>query len=145
MSNINFKERVQAMSAKEIIMAMVNGLKNPATDVVDMGTFGEVNDYICYGCAATNTICNIAGVTNLKPIFDCHTYMSFGSRNVTFLYIFESAINYLRQGDIGGYNNYAHDLSISIITWDGDKLPYLDNESYLENLDAYIALAEAQI
>lgn len=145
MSNINFKEKVQAMTAKEIIMAMVNGLQNPATDVVAMGTYGEVNDYICYGCAATNTICNIAGVTNLKPIFDCHTYMSFGSRNVTFLYIFERAINYLRCGDIGGYNAYARVTGIAIIKWDGDKLPCLDNESYLENLDAYIVLAEAQI
>ena len=40
---MTFKQKVQSMTAKEIIMAMVEGLKNPVVKV-DTGTFGEERD-----------------------------------------------------------------------------------------------------
>jgi hypothetical protein len=40
----SFDEKVRSMSAKEIIMAMVNGLKNPAVKV-DMGSFGRFSEF----------------------------------------------------------------------------------------------------
>ena len=58
----NFKEKVQAMSAKEIIMAMVEGLRNPVTKI-HMGTYGKVEGDVCYGCAATNAICKIGKIS----------------------------------------------------------------------------------
>lgn len=69
---MNFKQKVQSMTAKEIIMAMVESLIPPPLIKVDMGTFGTTEitkpatkflgwtlrkaESICFGCAATNTI-----------------------------------------------------------------------------------------
>lgn len=56
---MNFKETVQKMTIKEIILAMVNGLKKEHVKV-DFNYFGYVApNGICYGCAATNAICEI--------------------------------------------------------------------------------------
>jgi hypothetical protein len=135
---MNFKEKVQGMTANEIVAVMIEGLRNPITNI-DMDTYGKVdNNNICYGCAATNTICKIANVSISKfiEIFNKETRFSFGEENVIFLSHFESAINQLRQGDIRKYNYYAKMMGIAEMK-EIKRLPYLSDDYTEEQLNIY--------
>lgn len=136
---MTFTEKVRSMTAKEIIMAMVEGLKNPYTKI-DMETYGERRGSICYGCAATNTICYIdGGIDNLLPDAGHRVYFD------SIISQFETAINKLRQGNISGYNVWIEKAFIAEIkTIDGIELPYLGSDYTLAELEPYIALANAQ-
>jgi hypothetical protein len=149
-----FDEKVKSMSAKEIIMAMVDGLRNPSTKV-DMGTFGRADvikflgitlKATCYGCAATNTICNISGKkfapNNIKGSKDKAIFID-GSRD--FVAHFEESIDCLRRGEIQWYNYLAKSEGFAQIkAKPGLNLPQLNSKDYLENLDHYVELANYQ-
>jgi hypothetical protein len=151
-----FEEKVKSMSASDIIMAMVESLTHPPIINIDMSSFGRVatkttkylfgliklHKRVCYGCAATNTICRISGIT-----FTPNT-ISKRARTINsderFLDIFESAINALRKGDISGYNYYAEIGKFAKIdTFTG--LPYLGNVYTNQHLESYKKLAELQL
>ena len=141
----SFKEKVQSMTAKEIIMAMVEGLQSPAVKV-DMDTFGSVKGGICFGCAATNTVCKISG-----KVFDGYNIWDVIDRGILinsdpdFLDLFESAIDALRQGGTTAiYNSYAKDAGFATIEYNSDRLPFLTKTYTPANLQAYIILANAQ-
>ena len=142
---MSFKEKVQAMTAKEIIMAMVEGLQNPVI-AVNMDTFGMIENNICYGCAATNTVCKISG-----KVFDAESIDWRGARaelvqsRIDFLRHFEAAIDSLRKGYIWAYNGRAEEIGVAQINFNYETdLPYLDNNYTPEDLQAYINLANAQ-
>jgi len=143
------KRVIQKMTAKEIIMAMVEGLRNPTTEI-NMNTYGTSVKGICYGCAATNTICSIANIKHneLLKVFESNRTQSmniaFKGENFRFINSFESAIDDLRQGDIDGYNDYAKYLEIATITDIEEKLPVLRNDYTEKKLEVYVRLAEAQ-
>lgn len=153
-----FKEKVLTMTAKEIIMAMVESLKNPVTRI-DMGTYGalykpynfKTDTYskksYCYGCAATNTICHIADIKlTAKNIVSCSLRAKALKVDEEFLDWFESAIDALRRSDIDDYNGYAEKISIAQITEPfGFYLPELDDNYTTEELDHYIELANLQL
>lgn len=144
---IDIADKVRAMSAKEIIMAMVEGLRNPYTKI-DMTTFGEKIDGICFGCAATNTLCQINGGLIKLPEMGVRSErvsVRFNnSKEPDFISAFEDAINYLRQGQLRGYNNIAADLGVAKIKGAFSKIPYLDNNYTEEELQAYVELANLQ-
>ncbi len=127
---MNFKEKVQSMTAKEIILAMVEGLRNP-TVKVDMNEFGGVNDKgICYGCAATNIICKITGKKFTKNNIENRERRSdFINTDFDFLEAFENAIDFLRMGDLDNYNKKAEEGKFAEITSGED----LKNFIYLTN------------
>lgn len=138
------------MSAREIIMAMVNGLKEPAVKV-NMMTFGAAeydqhDKLVCYGCAATNAICNITKVTfTPKTIGDIKWRSAILHADVHFLERFESAIDYLRCGSIGDYNEIAaYNGFAEIKNWPIEDLPILHTGTYAVDLPAYEALANMQ-
>jgi hypothetical protein len=141
-----FEEVVRAMSAKDIILAMVESLREPCV-IVNMGTYGEVSmDGKCYGCAATNTICRISGIKFTKDNVE-----RLGDRAIAvnssrkFLDDFESAIDDLRKGDIARYNGIADTIDIAKIRYHGDiSLPYIKTNFTDEELDQYIKLANEQ-
>lgn len=154
MSNTSksFEEIVRAMSAKEIIMAMVNGLKNPSTKI-NMDTFGYSKHNwfthgfglkpICHGCAATNAICQIAGVKfTPDDIAETWTRSSAINSSITFLNLFESAIDELRKGNIFQYNllasrgKFAKIKNVTEIS-----LPRLENNFSKKQLKVYEELA----
>lgn len=149
-----FDEKVKSMSAKEIIMAMVEGLRNPSTKV-DMGTFGRAKivsllgitlKATCYGCAATNTICNISGKkftpNNIKGSKDKANFID-GSKE--FVAHFEESIDRLRRGKTQWYNYLAKSEGFAQIkVKPGLNLPQLNSKDYLENLDPYVELADYQ-
>ena len=155
---MTFEETVRAMTIDQLIMAMVIGLRHPKVRL-DMGTFGKVikKEYffglytqkVCYGCAATNTICQIADVTftpeNIK-------YLTTKSEAVnatpTFLSYFEQSIEELRRGNLDLYNFYAQSIGIALIPgavvkkYSGiNSLPHLNTEYTNDELQEYAALA----
>ena len=142
---ISFEAKVRAMSAKEIIMAMVDGLKNPTTDEVQMYTFGfqrETGE--CIGCAATNAICRIAGKKFEYDGRGMRIPFSI-SENISFLLDFEQAIDSLRLGNVWQYDMLARQMGIAVIVIDPHvELPILTTENYLRKLQPYIDLANSQ-
>lgn len=128
------EEKLKALSAKEIIMAMVNGLRNRHTEI-DMSSFGKIVGQVFFGCAATNCIIEI---TKLKP----EEEIRISCENYSELFVkFESAIDYLRKGGICGFNSiwdYAQIVDPYIY------LPTLENYYTEEQLQKYVELAEYQ-
>lgn len=144
---MNIKEKIQSMSAKEIIMAMVDGLKNPITEI-DMSTYGNVIYGVCYGCAATNTICNLMNITKEDFIKanPKHTskYLFLNEDDKKFVGYFESAIDCLRTGYIQDYNTYAKIRNFATIIGEEDCVPMLSNDYTDDDLQKYIDLANKQ-
>lgn len=148
-TNKTFRQQVLSMTAGEIIMSMVKGLEKPKT-LIDMGTYGttRIKDQkiVCYGCAATNTVCEISGV-NFTP--DNIDYTGDRARAIKssydFLKLFELAINELRKGNIDGYNEYAAKGKFRRIQNPFYlQLPRLNNVYTQEQLNVYTKLAKTQ-
>ena len=138
---MNFEEKVKALSAKEIIMAMVIGLQKEYIKV-NMNYFSGVIDGVCFGCAATNALCHISGVVfNKDTIRSRPETVNCG---YSFLMGFEYAINDLRKGNIKDYNQYAQGHGFAGIIPNGEDLPCLHTDDYKDNLHHYISLAESQ-
>lgn len=136
---MTFTEKVRAMTAKQIIMAMVEGLRKRHT-VIDMGDFGYIKDGVCYGCAATNCIIEIdGGKEGLFP-------KGFGRRNCNYaiVSVFEKSIDALRKGYINTYNTYAREGSFAEIVDTVTYLPHLYDDYTEEDLQAYVNLANSQ-
>ena len=149
---LTFEEKVRKMSAKAIILAMVKSLTIPPLIAIDMGTFGSVKrrggKKICYGCAATNTICQISGkVFDSENIQWSSRRANFVNANEWFLIDFEEAIDNLRIGDITRYNDRAKDLYIAKIKYLKKwkiELPCIYNGYTNKDLIPYKQLAKLQ-
>lgn len=140
-----FENKVKSMTAHDIIMAMVDGLRQPRTKI-DMSTFGEIEEGICYGCAATNAILHIMEVKEEEEIKDhIRTFPDY-RLCPPFVTHFESAMDYLRRGRVDGYNYFTAKLGIAPITpMPGHELPYLGDDYTEEQLQQYVKLAEYQL
>lgn len=138
------EEKIKSMSAHDIIMAMVEGLRNPKTKI-DMSTFGEIRGEVCYGCAVTNAIMHIidANENEVKShVIRRSAYAFSGS----FLSEFESAIDYLRMGYAHYYNSCAMQAGFAQITpMPGQKLPELGDYYTKDQLQEYEKLAKYQL
>lgn len=150
---MTFEEKVRAMTGAEIILAMVKGLKNPKVKVdmysygcyrVEKFFFGLFSRKVCFGCAATNTICQISGKTFSSA--DIEDYLCKAEKvnsGTHFLGLFESAIDSLRTGDIKGYNEHARKIGISLIVLTVE-LSFLGDNHTLEELKLFEYLANSQ-
>lgn len=125
-----FSDKVRSMSAKEIILTMVESLRNPACEV-SMATFGSVAGGLCFGCAATNTIAKLMGQEVLTPEFllGGHGYVRWPLINDRqergFIHSFELAIDALRVGEIECYNDCASDLGMAEIPVEQEDVLHL--------------------
>lgn len=143
-----FKEYIQSLSPRGIVMLMIESLENPVTKI-DMGTFGTVlkvnNRRVCYGCAATNVALRaleLAGVGKASKL-----KFEIGNDSIElgvnagvdqgFLNRFEWAINDLRQGNIRGYNWLARRNGFTTLKPWGTSLPALRDETYKQHLKFY--------
>ena len=136
----NLVDNIQSMTAKEIILSMVDALRNPVTEI-HMTTFGVKINGICFGCASTNTICKLA---NIDP-FD-NLYMEMFRRynlnndiplEATF-WRFEQSIDFLRTGNIEGYNDQAERGGFATIKkYPEERLPWLHNDYTKRELQLY--------
>ena len=156
---MKFEQIVRNMSAKEIIMAMVESLKHPPIVNIDMETYGKtetIKKYyffgllsktkkVCYGCAATNTICQISNVkfTSIN-INNFNERADFINCDLDFLKSFEISINFLRKGFVISYNRYASLIDIALIKENSVNLPFLGDFYTDEDLKPYIELANKQ-
>lgn len=137
-----FEEKLKSMTAKDVVLAMVEGLEKEWVQV-DMSTYGESTGSVCFGCAATNTICQINGAAfNADHIDDVQDRADFVHGNIEVVNWFEAAINSLREGDIEGYNFWVkgaklYNLEIPYYDNSSVDLPYLRTGDYRENLQAY--------
>lgn len=144
------EDKVRSMTARQIIMAMVEGLRDPVTRI-SMTTYGKSIGERCYGCAATNAICKIQGIQDTDPL-KFGNNQDRGTREIifnsdhAFLYFFENAINDLRRGDIIQYNFTAEHLGIARIFRSEivDYLPTLSDSYTEKHLEQYVKLADSQ-
>lgn len=142
---LSLTEKIKSMTAKEHIMNMVEGLRNPMT-VINMDTFGEKNEAgVCFGCAATNSICRLIGNTDdLFPEWKTGEW-KYKENIAPILSGYEDCIDYLRRGDVDEYNATASYIGIATIEEvEGIYLPELTNDYTEEELLPYVALADAQ-
>src|SRR5690606_4387729 len=126
----------KSMSAHDIIMAMVEGLRQPRTEI-DMMTFGEIKEGICFGCAATNAILHImnANEEEVKDhVLECEERLNHTS---SFVDRFEMGIHCLRCGSVGGYNRYAEGAFAPITPMPDSRLPLLDDDYTEVQLQEY--------
>lgn len=148
---MNFIEKVQSMTAKEIIETMIDAVENPVTKL-DMDTYGCVRGGVCYGCAATNTILKLQGIEKVNwqdgnpfvgRIEDKYNIKSI--EEVNFINDFELAIDYIRDGNLNLYNGLAKELGIAQIKFErGEYYPSLQTDYTQDELNTYRKLAEAQ-
>lgn len=166
---MNFQEKVRSMTAAEIIRAMVESLIPPPAIRIDMGTYGEARnvnitkgfsilglqiikpkkEVVCFGCAATNTVCKISGSVFTKEVIgEPELRAKFIETDRSFLSVFESAINQLRLGNIRAYNKDAKTGEFAQIDIDKHwreigRLRELYNDYTSNDLVAYAQLANA--
>lgn len=156
---MNFKEKVQSMTASQIILLMVESLRNPVIPV-NMDTYGrfynnEVEGKVCQGCAATNMNLSIIGMTgeDLWLKFNKIGYLDASpfrgdqyvdlEGDINFIPTFEMAINNLRIGNIEAYNIYAEELQLAPIK-QTRPVARLDNAYTYTGLETYELLAKEQ-
>lgn len=140
----SFKETVQAMTGKEIVMAMVNGLRKKHVKI-NMMSYGHKDDGVCYGCAATNAICEILGrVPEMGEWARGEDYSvirkrSIDATDVHFVALFESSIDDLRSACFDMYNNGASALGLPKLPEPAFELPlpYLSNDYTEEDLQKW--------
>ena len=154
--------KIRSLTPKQVIMAMVDGLKNPKTKI-SMSTFGYQENGVCYGCAATNALCQLFGIQNpvgWLPSLNDDKVQEPCSRTPGFrisasklneitedIMDFENAVDYLRRGDLDAANFALAVLDIAPIRYNNEleaALPRLTDSYTLEDLEPYIRLAEFQ-
>ncbi len=111
----------------EFLQAMVDGLRaaaeTPKQDIC-MKTFGHVDqEGVCYGCAATWALQNLAGKTltaeQVELLGSTHElptkdfYGVSGRR----IYDFETAIDWARKGEIGELADFCHIARKTLAPW----------------------------
>lgn len=144
MNYTEFENKVKSMSAHDIIMAMVDGLRKPRTKI-DMSTFGAIEEGVCYGCAATNAILHIMEASKEEVKDHIRTFPDY-RLCPPFVTHFESAMDYLRRGRVDDYNYFTAKLGIAPITpFPGQKLPRLGNNYTEAQLKEYEKLARYQL
>jgi hypothetical protein len=139
----SFEEKVRSMSGADIINAMCDGLEREWVRVC-MISFGGSTNGVCYGCAATNAICQIVGRS-----FDAHEIEWRSNRkdaikcDYDFLGEFERSIDALRSGDMQAYNSIAEKIGIAQIheTANADAMT---TKNYRELIPQYRELARTQ-
>lgn len=138
----SFEQKVKSMSGYEIVMAMVRGLEKEHVKI-HMTSFGRTDGSVCYGCAATNAICEISGIVfTPQKVRTLSDRASFVKTDMMLLDQFEDAIDGLRQGDIEEYNYCAKIIDITQLPY-VDTLPILRTDTYKENLHHYITYANS--
>ena len=143
-----FQLKVESMTGKEILLAMIESLENPMLQI-NMNTFGSYSEGICFGCAATNTICKLRG-KRFSPTTIIGRTERANVLHVSeyFLYHFEEAIDSLRGGNILYYNDMMPNNQInckqnSRVYALYELLPVLRNTYTKEDLQKYKDFAAA--
>jgi len=152
------REKLEKMTGKDVVLAMVKGLKEQHVRV-DMETFGKIKEGICYGCAATNTICEITNKTLSDDDLSLSDHDQFGyigmcakerifSSDFHCIDEFECAVDQLRLGKIDTYNFYItkldlRNLILPELGLHERQLPSLRDDNWKRGLQEYIDYANS--
>jgi hypothetical protein len=130
----------------DIVDTMIKGLEKEWVKI-DMGHYGRVEEGICFGCAATNTLCELMQEPFTKDnIIDDERFRKTGL-TISDLDWFEMAIDELRSGELDRFLYYLllikHLLSFKITAYEdiyyNEFLPILSTDNYKELLPHYEA------
>lgn len=131
-------------SVSQIVFLMVAGLKKEWVNV-NMRSYGMVDIDVCFGCAATNTLCEMKGASigkvDLENSWRGRT--KFFNESKAELEQFEQAIDELRRSNISGFLLYLSRAGITFVLpialeiQPAKPLPFLGNENYKEDLHHY--------
>lgn len=143
----------------DIVDLMIRGLKSPRVQV-DMGSFGRSSGDICYGCAATNALCELMQTEfpadKVETLTTRTEFFNFGISREQ-LQLFEYSIDSLRSGKLPYFIECLQSISsttgVSISPYSANiilsyprkgnillkkrKLPHLLSSTYKENLVHY--------
>lgn len=128
-------------TAREILAALVEGLRNPEYKV-DMLTYGQQENDICIACAATNAVTKLTNVIYSIDNIARYRHLEFNTLARGQIFNFEMALNNLRAGDLAKYNRYKF---AEIVNPRNIDLPYLSNDYTEEQLLVYESLINDQI
>jgi len=116
-------------SISDIVDTMIKGLNKEWIEI-NMTTFGELHDGVCFGCAATNTLCELMQESfNDNTIYDRTNKFNYGITEIE-LNTFESSIDCLRCGNLIGFLEYLK-LIEHLFNF---KLPTLEEIEYIQEL-----------
>jgi hypothetical protein len=152
-SNKTFLQTVYSVSLFDLIRVMVKGLEHEWVKV-DMSSYGwtAYRPETCYGCAATNTICELAGKSlTVSNISERHKFFGLRSdKSQRLLHSFESLVDDLRTGSDDFYNcainngfpNFAPVPADHEMWRELSNLPILHTDTYKERMYLYLAFAD---
>ena len=143
MKQSSFEKKVKSMKGSEIIRAMLRGLAKEHVRV-RMCSFGEFHNGICFGCAATNTVCEISGIVFTPMTIDVLRHGAALNADPEFVYGFEGAIDSLRNGWLDAYNNCAEEYGFALIFNECVHLSAITTDNYKDSkiIAAYEDLAK---
>jgi len=130
------KEFMDKAKPSDYIDLMVKALQNPKIEIV-MGTYGVAIDNICYGCAATNALCELTEKTfDVDNIWHRQYRAAFLNEEWRVIARFEISIDNLRRGLFYSFLIETNQIKPTDITI--PNLPHLGNNYTQQDLDHYI-------
>jgi hypothetical protein len=122
-----FRNTVTGISAVDLLKVLKEVLINPVTEL-DMDTFGNITNGVCYGCLATNAICKIANISvdmlrYKDDVFYYDTECRITTRTISsnpyleYLTIFENYIDDIRRLRFKNMHAYSKALDIESINF----------------------------
>lgn len=125
----------------DILEAMIIGLEKEWVKV-NMNVYSMLYNGICFGCAATNALCELIQKPLPKIYFLKGDRLEYYSKHSLLdkytLGMLEVAIDFLRSGNIINYNSICESEFPQLILPILDlELPKLNTENYKENLIFY--------
>lgn len=132
--------RLTELKPSVVIRAMINGLRKQHVKV-KMSVFGYYEDGVCFGCAATNALCEIKGEKFIgKEINKRNSRAMFMNIDRTEIARFEISVDALRRGMVRDYD-YDMDTHIPEDISRYIHLPCLNTHDWQDNLGPYEELA----
>lgn len=154
MTKAEIEDKIKNLTPKQMIMAMVDGLRKRHV-CITMSSYGFIdNDNICYGCAATNALCELGCNSTELPSFNSEDGQGFSEGGLfQMISNFESLVDTLRNGGehilfFNCFNSNCRDyklqnLKLKFFGFE-EELPYLGDNYTEEQLQVYERLANFQ-
>lgn len=146
--NSEFKEKIQSLTAKEVVELMIDAMENPVIKLDFDSLPGAVAENKRIACAATNIVCKLTNKSEVSFEKDIDDLTFSAGRahvfriNSMLLRNFEIIINFLRLGNIIYYNSWAGILKMTKLPIPVKQLPRLNNNFTKQELQAYKDYAE---
>lgn len=140
------EERIKNMTFKDILDVMIKGLEKKWVNI-NMDTYGDVDlNGICYGCAATNALCEMIQKPFPAEFIKKHIRHHYLKVSGSCLDHFERAVDLLRRGLLRDYGFHClnSDFLFNARPQNLDYyLPCLNDDFTEDQLDKYKKLRDS--